>query len=554
MNGEAAVDTDSSTGRQALDTDEAPSRRNIFKRAAGVAAVGAAGGSVLTGVIASPARAAMQSTTVEPGAIAPAIVLLTDAATISVDASQGNDFRVTIAGNRTLGSPANPTDGQKIVFHVTQGSGGGFTLAYGSAYEFSTGLPQPTLSTTAEDTDLLAFVYNASLGKWLLAAYVLGFAATAAPPPPAGTYRLFPSTNGPASPVSYSGSFLAGVLFEVTSGGCYLDGYWWWVGSSGQPVSAQTFALWQVWNTGLGALIQSGSVTSGTLTAGQWNYVPLTTPVPLAIGATYNACTGFSGSFPDTNNQFGAGEPYGAGITNGPLTAFSDQSGTAPAPFNMPQGLFSVAGTDPTKNMPGEGSNSANFWIDLQVGTTAPSGASYRLWPNYPTMLNEVDGSTISYVLATEFKLSQSCTLDNIWFYSPANAQALPSQCAIWSVGSQAVVSGTDNTSPSWSGAAGSGWVACAYSGVTLPAGDYKVSVFSGGGSTWFLVTIGYWNDNGPGANGITMGPLSAPNVSNATSPGQATFNQGSWAYPGTYGSGGDGENFWVDVEVTPTS
>jgi hypothetical protein len=548
------VDTDSSTDRRVPDAGEALSRRKIFKRAAGVAAVGAAGGSVLTGVLASPARAAVAATTVEPGAIAPAVVVLSDAATISVDASQGNDFRVTIAGNRTLGSPANPTDGQKIVLHVTQGTGGGFTLSYASAYEFSTGLPQPTLSTTAGDTDLLAFVYNATLGKWLLAAYVLGFATTAAPPPPPGTYRLFPSTSGPSNPVSYSGSFLAGVLFEVTSGGCYFDGYWWWVAPSGQSVSAQTFALWQVWNTGLGTLIPSASVTSGALTPGQWNYVPLTTPVPLALGAAYNACTGFSGGFPDTNNQFGSGEPYGAGITNGPLTAFSDQSGSAPAPFDNPQGVFSVAGTNPTTNMPGAGSSSSNFWMDLQVGTTAPAGSSYRLWPNYPTKINEVDGSTVAYTLATEFKLSESCTLDNIWFFSPTNAQALPTRCAIWSVSSQSVVSGTDNSSPSWTGGAGSGWVACAYSGVTLAAGDYKVAVFNGGGSTWFLVNTGYWSGGGPGTNGITTGPLTAPGVSAATSPGQSTYNQGSWAYPGTYGSGADGENFWIDVEVTPTS
>ena len=33
------------------------------------------------------------------------------------------------------------------------------------------------------------------------------------------TYRLFPATNGPSSPVSYSGNFLCGVLFKVTSGG-----------------------------------------------------------------------------------------------------------------------------------------------------------------------------------------------------------------------------------------------------------------------------------------------------------------------------------------------
>ena len=142
-----------------------------------MAAAGAAG-SVLTGAISGPASAAEQATTVEPGAVAPAVVFLTDAATIAVDASLGNDFRVTIAGNRTMGSPADPADGQKITFQVTQGSGGPFTLAWSTVYEFSTGLPQPTLSTTAGQTDLLGFIYNAAKGKWLLAGAIIGFSTT----------------------------------------------------------------------------------------------------------------------------------------------------------------------------------------------------------------------------------------------------------------------------------------------------------------------------------------------------------------------------------------
>jgi hypothetical protein len=48
-----------------------------------------AGRSVLTQAFASPASAAEQATTVEPGAVAPAVVALADAATIAVDASLG---------------------------------------------------------------------------------------------------------------------------------------------------------------------------------------------------------------------------------------------------------------------------------------------------------------------------------------------------------------------------------------------------------------------------------------------------------------------------------
>lgn len=534
-------------GPGSMYTDRAVSRRKALG-GIGLAAAGVVGGSLLSDVFASPAGAA---TTSETGAIAPAVVFLTDGPTIPIDASLGNDFRVTLGASRTLQNPANPADGQKIVLQITQGGAGSSTVTWGSSYEFSSGLPQPTLSTAVGQTDLLAFIYNAAKGKWLLAAFVAGF-ATVVVVQQTGTFRLFPTTNGPSSPVSYGGSFLAGVVFEVTAGGTWLEGYWWWVCPTGQSTAAQKFALWAVYSNSVGALVPGTTVTSGPLTPGQWNYVPLTMPVALAPGVCYNAATGFTGSFPDTNNQFGAGDPYSAGIVAGPLSAFSDQSGSLPAPSGMPQGVFSVAGTDPTQFMPTQSSQSCNFWADLQVTTTAPAGASYRLWPSYPTLIGTATVDTTAYTLATEFKLSQACTLDRIWFYSASGATALPSRCGIWSVSSQSEVASTDNTSPAWSGAAGSGWVSCAYSGVTLPAGDYKVAVYSSGGSRWYQVTSGYWGA-GAGTNGITAGPLSAPGETEATSPGQSTYNPGSWAYPLTYGTASNGENYWVDVEVTPS-
>lgn len=557
----------SSVQWRAQDSGQALSRRKIFKSAVGVATIGVAGGSVLAEAVAAPALAAgttragraargsalaVTATTVEPGAVAPAVVGLADAATIAVDASLGNDFRVTLGGNRIMGNPSNPADGQKIAFQITQGGGGSSAITWGGSYEFSTGLPEPTLSTTAGDTDVLGFIYNAAMDRWLLAGYVRGFASTAPSGPPPGTYRLFPSTAGPSSAVSYSGPFIAGVAFTVTSGGTWLDGFWWWVCPSGQSTSAQKFALWQVYTNATGNLIASGTATSGVLTPGQWNFVSLAAPIPLAIGATYIAATGFNDGFPDTNDAFGSGDPYGAGIVNGPLTAYSDQSGTRPAPFSVGQGSFSVASNDPTAVMPAYGYSSANFWMDVQVDTTPPAGTSYRLLPNYPTPAGTLSPDTTGYTLAIEFQLSKSCTLDDIWFYSAHGAAALPTRCAIWNTSTQAVVAGTDNTSPAWSGAAGSGWVSCSYSGVTLPAGDYKMSVFYGGGSAWFQVTTNFWGGTGAGASGITSGPLTAPGTSAASSPGQGTYSVGSWAYPLVYASGGNGETYWLDVEVTP--
>jgi hypothetical protein len=158
----------------APESDQAVSRRKIVKSTLGVVAVGAVGGGILTEMTASPASAA-PATTVSSGALSPAVVDLTDAATIAVDASLGNDFRVTIAGNRTMGTPANPTDGEQLIFQITQGAGAPYTITWSSGYQFSTGLPQPALSASAGETDLLGFIYNAATGTWLLAAFLNGF-------------------------------------------------------------------------------------------------------------------------------------------------------------------------------------------------------------------------------------------------------------------------------------------------------------------------------------------------------------------------------------------
>lgn len=166
------MDGQPSTDRPASGLGQALTRRKIF-RGVGAAAIGAAGGATLE-AFGSRASAA-GGTTVEPGGVAPAVVQLTDAATIAVNASLGNDFRVTVGGNRTMGNPSSPTDGQQIIFQITQGTGGPFTISWGSSYEFSAGLPQPTLSTTAGLTDLLGFIYYAATDTWLLAAFLNGF-------------------------------------------------------------------------------------------------------------------------------------------------------------------------------------------------------------------------------------------------------------------------------------------------------------------------------------------------------------------------------------------
>jgi hypothetical protein len=368
-------------------------------------------------------------------------------------------------------------------------------------------------------------------------------------------YRLFSSTDGPSSPVAYSGNFLSGVQFQVTTGGCWLNGFWWWVCESGQSTASQQFALWNLADPGNQFLISAATAVSGTLTAGAWNYVACTQQVPLTIGATYIAATGFTNSFPLTNGQFGPGGAYSSGIVNGPLTAYSDQNGSLPGP--IPQGLFGTNGTDPTQSCPAEGSGSANFWMDVQIDTTPPAGSSYRLWPNFPGVLEgyPLSNDTGQQTMGTEFLLSEECALDNIWFYSPPGVSVLPSRCAIWDVATQSVVAGTDNTSPAWTGGPGDGWISCAYSGVILPAGDSKTSVYYGGGEVFYTEHRLYFGGGGPAsASGIVNGPLSSPNVASATPPGNSSYQNGPFSYPDTFDDDDNGETRWIDVEVTPTS
>lgn len=93
-------------------------------------------------------------------------VALTDAATIATNAALGNVFTVTLGGNRTLGAPTNPQNGQMITYRIRQDATGSRTLAYNAIFRFNTTFVSPTLTTTANATDYLTFIYNSADTKW----------------------------------------------------------------------------------------------------------------------------------------------------------------------------------------------------------------------------------------------------------------------------------------------------------------------------------------------------------------------------------------------------
>lgn len=110
------------------------------------------------------------------GGIVKRTVALTDAATIATNADSGDIFTVTLAGNRTMAAPSGtPADGQEVTYRIKQDATGSRTLAWDVAFRFSTDLPAPTLSTSANATDYVKFIYNADSGTWDCVQVTKGF-------------------------------------------------------------------------------------------------------------------------------------------------------------------------------------------------------------------------------------------------------------------------------------------------------------------------------------------------------------------------------------------
>ena len=168
-----------------------------------------------------------------------------------------------------------------------------------------------------------------------------------------------------------------------------------------------------------------------------------------------------------------------------------------------------------------------------------------------PALGLTVASDNTQYTMGMQFSLSQSAALTGIWWYSGTGAAVLPQQCGIYAVTGQTLVA--SNTSPSWSGAAASGWVKCTFPGsTTLTAStNYKVCVqclADSGDGFFYSATSHYW-DTGTGSGGLTSGIITAPNNAGGDG-GQDTYTTPAsvLTYPSTATNAG---NYWVDVEVT---
>jgi hypothetical protein len=83
---------------------------------------------------------------------------LIDGATISTDATLGNSFTVTIAGNRTIANPTGLVSGGYYSWEVVQ-SAGGNTITWGNKFTWPGGTA-PILQATAGAKDLISCKYD----------------------------------------------------------------------------------------------------------------------------------------------------------------------------------------------------------------------------------------------------------------------------------------------------------------------------------------------------------------------------------------------------------
>lgn len=372
--------------------------------------------------------------------------------------------------------------------------------------------------------------------------------------------------------------------FTVLTGGTWFEGFWIWRANlmAATPVKC---ALWR-FRENATSVIASSKVTSGALAPG-WNFVPVPVKIPLSVGTAYNASMGVNGPFCDIAGYWGAADLFPGGIANGPLRTFSSQDGTYKAPFSIDAMTFSTASADAwttaglvtDTGQGGGASGGNNFWVDVQVSDTPPAGYNgpYRFFPSqfYWDDAGEgnVDNAT-AYTLASEFILSQPCSINNVHFFSPPGATGgLPTKWAIWKVSNQSRV--YEVAGPSWDGAQGTHWVSTTGTGFVLDAATrYKVSVHNANGASggWSGKRHGFFDTFGTvrvyAPDGVTWGPLHLMGKSDATptpllssgsqvgpdpQPGQCTFQIGD-AYPGLYvhDSNSNGQFYGVDLSVTP--
>ena len=88
-------------------------------------------------------------------------VALTSASSVTWDARAAANAFLLLGHNATFAAPSNAVEGAIISVEIAQG-GTPYTVAWNTIYEFAASTA-PTMTATANKTDILSFRYNGSI-------------------------------------------------------------------------------------------------------------------------------------------------------------------------------------------------------------------------------------------------------------------------------------------------------------------------------------------------------------------------------------------------------
>jgi hypothetical protein len=177
---------------------------------------------------------------------------------------------------------------------------------------------------------------------------------------------------------------------------------------------------------------------------------------------------------------------------------------------------------------------------------------SYKLWPTGGG--EGASAVTFTGVTATEFYVTSTCWVTEIRYYRLTTA-VTGTEGRIYRVDSSTSGTPVDGTYVAMP-ASGTGWQPRVLpEPVILEAGQrYRVAVLFSG---TIALTASYWYPSSGlgGSNGISNGPLVAPNSAEVTGgKGQGSYKSSSvMTYPSSSNSGDRQDCYWIDVTVADT-
>lgn len=146
---------------------------------------------------------------------------LVDGASITIDASAGSVFAVTLGGNRTA-VLSNPSDGSEIELYATQDATGGRTLTWPANVISATSI---TLASASNATTKIVLRYKASITSWYIVSQGTVSAGGSSTIPnvtvtgggaPVDAWAL---AGSPAAPVTFTFTLGTGVVLQSPNRG-----------------------------------------------------------------------------------------------------------------------------------------------------------------------------------------------------------------------------------------------------------------------------------------------------------------------------------------------